>query len=166
MTHIRKAAAFGLLVIALAFPTGAFAASTGSTTESLTLASTIAMVVNPTTTLSPIAPVGRFVGTVNLSGLDTDALGGLNVKATFSNLTGPTTVGVANRAFKSNGAASAGVTDGNYILGDITSTSTQYLVASTAAAGVGGSTSFSDEVFNVTVPGTYSGHIDFVASAN
>jgi hypothetical protein len=91
VTHIRKAIAGLLLVIALVFPTGAFAASsTSSTAESLSVASTVSMTAPATATYAANDDIGPnyFYG-LNVTVIGSNNPTGVTTSATVDPWVGP-----------------------------------------------------------------------------
>lgn len=165
---MRKLISVIALALSLALPSSALAATTsGTTSESLTLAASISMTVPASVTYAAQGG-GTFLATVPITNVSTDNTTGLSIYGTFSTLTGPATIAVTNRAFLHDGGLGtipdASTTDLNY--GDITDAGQGYLFVNLNAATAPKSGSWSSLVQNVTAPGTYSGTITFTAATN
>lgn len=163
---MRKLFTILALAVALALPTSALAVTAGGTTaESITLASTISLTVPASVAYTVTGGVAS--ANVDLSNIATDNALGLTVFATFSAVTGPATIGVAQRQWQHNGGGDTWTgTTTDYAYGAITDAGQGYSIAASIAPVAPKTLSYASAIRTVTIPGTYSGSIAFSAVTN
>jgi hypothetical protein len=135
----------------------------GSTSESLTVASTISF-VTPTSQTYIDAGTGNEYRIDPSQTVSTNNATGWTLKVRASALTGPVTIPTTDRTVDP-GSAPAGVTFTSIPYGGFANASTDYTIATKASAG-SSALSWTFKVQNVSVAGTYSGSLDFVATTN
>jgi hypothetical protein len=160
MTHIRKGIALLTLAAVLAFPTGVFAVSaSGSTDESLTVATLITLVAPAAVTYS--GPVTDMTALVNVTVVSTTNPTGLALSV-HSNAAGADKIDPASRS------ADLSTTTGN-----LTPWGGGALVfpgggniASSASSGTGTASTLFHVNANAYAPGVYTGTLTFTATTN
>jgi hypothetical protein len=175
---MRRFTVLFVLAFALALPAIASATEVGgSVSESFTLeappAPTISMTVPVSTVYAVNVPGHSASGDITLTGIGTNNINGLTIRARFSDLyrfvAGANIVEIptTSRAFVGMLATPADLTMGEMLLGgSIADDATWYEIASSTVSLTGASAQYAMIISGVTVPGDYTGSIEFLASTN
>ena len=165
MNRYRSAAVAASLALALVVPGSALAANvTGTTTETFSLSSSVSMTAPASVTYTTVGATAS--GKFTLSNIATNAVAGVTVTGQFYDFTGPALISANKRTLGTSDAPTGGIIAGDVKYPAIVDQSTPVVILLHPSALAASRATWGMEVAPVTVPGTYSGSIDFNAVTN